>query len=280
MRKIFFIILFSLFLGAEERIVALSPAVNEIIYALGVGSEVVGNTEYCRYPKETLSVPKVGGYFSPNLEKIIALQPTVVIMQKNNYKLSKRLKQLGVDTEVVSIDTLDNIKESIIKLGDRLNQNRSAKKIVENINKSIEDTKDIIKDKKILIVIGHNSSLNRRIFVAGQNLYFDDIINESGNKNAFQTTRKGQPILNMENIIATNPDIVILIAPSMREKNLSRAELIAPWLKLPIEASKSKSIYIIDKLYAGIPSDRLVLFLEDFREILENSLQPPKASHL
>ena len=56
----------------------------------------------------------------------------------------------------------------------------------------------------------------------------------------------------------------------MREKGLSRDDLIAPWLKLPINASKTKSVYIINKLYAGIPSDRLVYFLEDFRGILND----------
>jgi iron complex transport system substrate-binding protein len=260
----------TLFLGAGERVIALSPAINEIVYTLGVGDEVVGNTDYCNYPKEALSVAKVGGYFSPRLEKILALKPTLVIMQKNNYKLNKILKQLGIETEVVEMNTLDNIRGTILKLGGRLRREKEAQKIVEEINQTLKSIKGIVEGKKILIVIGYNSSLNRAIFVAGQNLYFDDIINESGNQNAFQTSRKGQPILNIENIIATNPDIVILLAYSTDKKHLTETELIAPWLKLPIEASKSNSIYIIDKEYSGIPSDRLVLFLEDFRRILND----------
>jgi len=274
MREIFIIISISLFLGASERIVALSPAINEIIYALGLGSEIVGNTEYCNYPKESISIAKVGGYFSPSLEKIIALKPSIVIMQKNNYRVSKRLKQLGVDTEIVNIDTINNIRDSILGLGTRLKEEKNAKKIVEQINQGIESIKGIVKNRKILIVIGHNTSL-KRVFVAGQNLYFNDIINESGNQNAFKSTRKGQPILNIENIIATNPDIVILLAHNMRENHVIRTDLIEPWLKLPIKASKSNSIYIIDKEYSGIPSDRLVLFLRDFREILRNYREKP-----
>ena len=118
--------------------------------------------------------------------------------------------------------------------------------------------------------MGHNTSLASRIFVAGQNLYFDDVINASGNTNALQSKRKGQPILNMENIIATNPDIVILLSHSMNEKGLTQEQLINPWLELPINAGKSKSVYIIDKLYAGIPSNRLVYFLQDFQSILND----------
>ena len=74
----------------------------------------------------------------------------------------------------------------------------------------------------------------------------------------------------MENIIACNPDIVILLSHSMKEKGLTRNELINPWRELPINAGKTDSIYIINKLYAGIPSDRLIYFIRDFAEILND----------
>jgi len=269
MKKILLILFITLTLQAQERIVALSPSINEILFALGAGEEIVGNTTYSTYPKASKTIPKVGGYFQPNLEKILSLQPTLAIMQEHDLKLVKRLKQLGIRTKVVKIDRLDNIKKSILEIGSEVNQTQKAKAIVSDINDSLKALKGIVNDKKILIVIGHNTSLVKQIFVVGQNLYLNDIIEASGNQNALQSTRKGQPILNQENIIATNPDIVILLAHSMKEKGLTPKDLIAPWKKLPINVAKSEQIYIINKAYAGVPSDRLVLFLEDFREVLE-----------
>lgn len=268
MKKLSLMLLLVLNLFANERIIALSPSINEIIFALGKGDEIVGNTTYCTYPKESLKIKKVGGYFNPSLEKILALNPSLVIMQQNNYSLAGKLNALGIDTRILKIDTLSDITTSILKIGDILNKSEEARSIVKNIDKEISKLKGITKNKKILFVMGHNTSLASRIFVAGQNLYFDDIINESGNTNALQSKREGQPILNMENIIACNPDIVILLAHSMKEMGLSRTDLIDPWLKLPISAAKSDSIYIIDKTYSGIPSQRLVYFLQDFGAIL------------
>ncbi|SFV65606.1 Vitamin B12 ABC transporter, B12-binding component BtuF [hydrothermal vent metagenome] len=269
-KKFFLIVFLTISLNAKDRIITLSPAINEIIYALGIGNQVVGNTQYCLFPKETLSVPKVGGYFSTSLEKILALNPTIVIMQKNNHKLQLQLNRLHIKTKMIQIDTLDNIKKSILELGNLFKQKKSAQKIVKSINNSLEAIKNIVSNKRILIVFGHNISLSKNIFVAGQNLYFNQIIIESGNINALQSKRKGQPILNMENIIATNPDIVILLAHSIEKRGLTRKQLIDPWLKLPINASKTGSIYIENKIYAGIPSDRIVLFLNDFKEILKD----------
>ncbi len=270
MIRLFLLLAVTINIFASERIIALSPSVNEIIFALGKGDKVVGNTTYCKYPKESLKVAKVGGYFSPSLEKIVALKPTLVILQPNNYKLNDKLKQLGIKTKVVKIDKLKNIKASILDIGEILKANEKAKEIVSNIDHELEKLKDITYDKRVLVVMGHNTSLAKRIFVSGQNLYFDDIINASGNTNALQSDRKGQPVLNMENIIACNPDIVILLAHSMHEKGLGRDDLINPWKELPINAAKTDSIYIVDKLYAGIPSDRLVYFLRDFRGILND----------
>ena len=270
MKIVLLLLAITIHMLADERIVALSPSVNEIVFALGKGDKIVGNTTHCTYPKASLEITKVGGYFSPSLEKILALNPTIVIMQQNNYKLNKKLRQLGISTKVIKIDKLSNIKNSIHEIGKVLNRDAEAKKIVDSIDQELANTKSIVKDKKILVVMGHNTSLASRIFVAGQNLYFDDIINVSGNSNALQSQRKGQPILNMENIIATNPDIVILLSHAMKEKNLSRDDLINPWKELPVSAAKTDSIYIIDKLYAGIPSNRLVYFLQDFQEILND----------
>lgn len=189
-------------------------------------------------------------------------------MQNSSIKLSKKLNKLGIKTKVVKLKNLENIKNTISSIGTILNKNKKATEILDDLMIKLKQTNNIVKNKKILMVIGHNLKLEKRIFVAGQNLYFDDIINASGNTNAFKSKRVGQPILNLENIIATNPDIVILIAPFAKQKKLTQNDLIKPWLNLPINAKKTKSIYVLDKHYAGIASHRLVYFLEDFRGFL------------
>ena len=256
-------------LWGSERIIALSPAINEIIFALGAGGKIIANTDYALYPEASKNLPKVGGFFSPSLEKIVSLKPTLVVMQQNNHKLNLKLKRLGIKTKVIKINTIQDIKNNINKIGIILNKKQKAKALVEKINLALKSLKNIVNNKKILIVFGRNPKLDKNVFVAGKNLYYDEIINKSNNSNALQSNRKGQPILNMENIIACNPDIILLLARDSND-GLSHKDLIAPWLKLPISASKHKAIYINSHIYAGIPSDRISLFVRDFKMILEN----------
>jgi iron complex transport system substrate-binding protein len=268
--KYLFIIILSLNLFSYDRIVALSPSINEIIYALSSEGKLVGNTDFCNYPEASKKKQKVGGYFSPSLEKILFLKPDIVIMQQNNIKLSKKLDKLGIKTRILSLNTLEDIKQTIKVIGQIVKKEQKAQELLNTLQKKLQNIKNIVQNKKILIAIGHNTSLEKRIFVAGQNLYFDDIINISGNTNAFKSSRKGQPVLNMENIISANADIVILLSPYRKEKGLSKKQLIDPWRKLPINAAKDDNIFIVDKDYAGISSHRLIYFLEDFRGFLED----------
>jgi len=67
-----------------------------------------------------------------------------------------------------------------------------------------------------------------------------------------------------------NPDIIVLLAPFYEGKTKELEEIKELWAKLPINASKQDNIYAIDKEYAGIPSQRVKYFIDDFRKILEN----------
>jgi len=264
-------VLLGMSLFGVDRIVTLSPAINEIVFALDGGEKIVGNTTFCNYPQASQHIPKVGGYYAPSLEKVLSLKPDIVIMQENNLALADKFRQLGIQTMVIKIDTISSIKKAIFDIAKLLNEEKKADAIVKKIDASLHSLKGIVGDKKILIPIGYHTELSKEIYVAGQNLYFDNIIEASGNVNALQSSRKGQPVLNLEKILQTNPDIVIILASRMREKHLTKEALIAPWLKLPINAAKTKSIFVETEDYAGIPSDRIVYFIDDFRGILRAS---------
>ncbi|NWF65974.1 MAG: ABC transporter substrate-binding protein [Campylobacterales bacterium] len=268
MKKITILLIFSIYLFGYERVVALSPSINEIIFALNCGDKIIGNTNCCKYPIESIQKIKVGGYFSPSLEKIISLKPDLVILQENSSDFDKKLNKVGIETKVVKINSLESIKTAILDIGTIFNNQQKAKEIVQKIDNSIINLKGIVENKKILISIGYNLELSKEIYAVGQNLYFNDIIKASGNQNAIDESSKGQPVLNFEKILKLNPDIVIILAPMMEEKNISTQQLISPWLKLPINAGKSKSIFVQYHEYSGIPSDRVVNFIDDFRGFL------------
>ena len=270
MKKLLFLLLFINFLVANERIITLSPAINEIVYALGLGDKIVANTEFCDFPIESKNIEKVGGYGSVSLEKVVNLNPTIILNQDYDKKLNQSLKDLNFKTLVYKTNSLDDIKFTIDDLGEFFSKKEEAKKLNNEIEKSLLSLKNIIKNQKILIVISPQNTLSNQIFVAGNFIYFEDIIKASQNKNAYQSSLKYQPTINSEKLITLNPDIIILLAPFLEDDKKTQKNYINIWEKLPTNASKKRNIYIIDKIYSGIPSHRIKYFIDDFKGILED----------
>ena len=270
MKRFLFILLFCINLFGAERVVTLSPSINEIVFALGEGENVLANTSFCDFPEESKSIKKIGGYNSISLEKILEVNPSVVIGQDYDEKLNSNLKDLGIKTLIYKTNTISSIKNTINELGIFFKQEEKAKELNLNIDNSLSSLTSIIQNQKILIVISPQKSLSNQIYVTGNFLYFEDIIKASGNKNAFYSTNQAQPVVNTEKIIAMNPDIIVLLTPFLEGKIQEQEQIINSWKQLPINASKSDNIYSIDKLYAGIPSHRIEYFIKDFKKILEN----------
>lgn len=271
MKYIIILVLSWAFLNAHDRIVTLSPSLSEIVFALGKGDDIVANTMYSDYPKAAQKIKKVGGYASISIEKILEVNPSVVITQDYDRILIKKLKLLNLNVISYKTNSLESIKYTISSLGKYFNKEKESNNIILNIQNELESLKGIIKDKKILIVISPRKNLNNQIYVAGNNLYFEDIIKYSQNKNAYFSESLAQPIVNMEKIINMNPDIVVILAPLLHN-NQKELELVKQtWLNLPINASIKKNIYSIDESYAGIPSQRIIYFIKDFKKILKHA---------
>ena len=270
MKKLLFILIFCINLLGQERIVTLSPSINEIVFALEKGQNVVANTKFCDYPIESKDVPKIGGYSSISLEKVLETKPTIVIGQDYDEKLTQNLKALNIKVLSYKTNTIENITNTISQLGLLFDKEEKAKELVSNINKNLDSLKSIVENKKILIVISPKNTLSNDIYVTGNFLYFEDIIKASGNKNAYNSSHSAQPVVNTEKIINMNPDIIVLLAPFYEGKTQELEEIKKLWAALPINASKQNNIYAVDKEYAGIPSHRVGYFIEDFRKILED----------
>lgn len=251
--------------ASEARIITLSPAINEIVFALGEGDKVVATTDYADYPEAVNRLPKVGGYFNISLEKIIALKPSIVMMQKNNIALVEKLKKFHIKTKLFEINSVGSIKMMIEEIGETLHVGQKAAQIIANIDRKLNRLKSKPKDKTVLFVFGASVDLSQKIFAAGKNLYFDELITLAGYKNgaAFTDTKP----IGLEKVLAINPDIVIIADTRIRDGDISY--LTDVWYKLPIKAAQNKKVFILNGHYITMPSDRIVHLIDDLQAVLE-----------
>ena len=203
------------------------------------------------------------------MEKVVNLNPTIILNQDYDKKLNQSLKDLNFKTLVYKTNSLEDIKFTIKDLGEVFNKKEEAKNLNNQIENSLEYLKNIIENQKILIVISPQSTISNQIFVVGNFIYFEDIIKASNNINAYQSSLKSQPSINSEKLITLNPDIIILLAPYLKDDK-EKDDMLNLWKKLPVNASKKENIYIIDDEYSGISSHRVKYLIDDFKGILED----------
>ncbi|MBP5645443.1 MAG: ABC transporter substrate-binding protein, partial [Bacteroidales bacterium] len=124
---------------APQRVVSTSPAVTEIIYALGGQELLVGRTDFCTYPPEAASVESIGGISNLNVEKIVSLNPDIVISGSMIPKKSTdQLEKMGVATvHVIEKQRFDGLYENISRIGQLIGRAPQADSLNEVLRERI-----------------------------------------------------------------------------------------------------------------------------------------------
>ncbi len=258
---------------APKRIVSMSPENTEILFALGLGDRVVGVTNYSDYPPQAAKKDTIGGFKTPNLEKIVSLEPDLVFATRGNpIPVLERLREFNINVFAVdprSIGDMLSVLETmgkIAKVESRADSLVSVLKMrVNRITKALEGISGYQKQK----VLWNVSAFDTSIYTAGPGTIMDDLITLSDGINMAGAARMAWPNFGLERILASDPDVIFTgylggNADESIEKRVEgiRAELrrIEGWKA--VSAVKEGRVYYIDISIAGRAGPRLVDALE------------------
>ena len=155
-----------------RRIVSLSPAMTETLYALGVEDRVVGVTDFCDYPAEALKKPKIGGAVNPNLEQIFALGPDLVLAQAltlNRRETVDALERLGLAVYATSSNSVEGVLESTRHVGEVTGAGERSGQLVVQLRERLAQVKLRLEGRpprRVLFVVWHEPliSTGRKTF--------------------------------------------------------------------------------------------------------------------
>ncbi|WP_372518932.1 ABC transporter substrate-binding protein [Candidatus Ruminimicrobiellum ovillum] len=247
MKSIFKILLLLIFLLSSNvfakynRIISLAPSATESLYELDIDKELVANTVYCsdgNFKKE-----KIGTVTEPNIEKIISLNPDLIIATKEgNYKtVIDKLIRLKLTVYVMEpYSSFEDICINFQQLADYLDKSDTAKEIINNVKNEIskldDDAKNINKEK-IFWEVGANP-----IFTVGKQSFVNEYNKFVNGINVFEDIDMRYPNISVESVIEKNPDIIMLVNMG----DVSEQE-IAKWNKYKnITAVKNNKIYLLE----------------------------------
>ena len=189
-----------------KAIVSLAPSITEILYALGLGDKVVGVTEFCNYPPEAQAKPKVGGFADVNIEKLLSLNPDLVLVSSIHIaQVLPELEKLGLTVVVVDAHDLPQVLESIALVGKIAGKEKEAESLVAEMQKRMDAVAKAVEGRKKPKVFWELSS---DLWSVGPGSFVHDLIVRAGGENI--ATGHPYPQLTSEAVISADPDVIIL----------------------------------------------------------------------
>ena len=223
-----------------SRVVALTAADCEILYAIGAGETLVGRGEYCDYPAEVFDVPSVQSGYETNIEQIIALEPQVVLMgtMAQSVEQVEALEKAGIAVVVSDAQDIEGVYTAIRMIGKLMGYDDNAEALVAGMQDTFAGLKEASKGDGSESVYFEVSPLQWGLWTAGTGTFMDEITQMLGLKNAFSDV-EGWGEISEEQVIERAPDYIVTITmyfgegPTPEEEIMSRAG----WEKIPAVAN-------------------------------------------
>ncbi|WP_426709651.1 ABC transporter substrate-binding protein [Cetobacterium sp. SF1] len=199
-----------------ERIVTLSPSITEMVIDLGEKDKIVGCDKFSKIHSNLMNIENSLDSNDINEEKIIGLNPDLVIISEHNLIRGQNkielLKELGIEVELIeNPKSVQEIGNSIEKIGKALAQEERGEKLKTEYLNQLKEIKENDKNKSFYLQISSNP-----LFTSGNKTFLNSALEHIGVKNIFQNGGTWfSPSL--ENILERNPDIIFVT--SEREKN-------------------------------------------------------------
>lgn len=254
-----------------ERIVSLAPAHTEILFALGLGNRVVGVTDYCDYPAEVKKKTRVGGYMDPNLEKIVALNPDLVVADSLNQEVVNQLDKANIQVLALNPNDIKGVMTAIAKIGKATGSEKEAKDLAARIQRQINDvvgkTKGILPGDKPRV---YYEIWNEPLMAAGPGTVINDLIELSGGINVAGDAAKEYPEYSMEVLIKKDPQIMIHSYGHGTEAPSGRIGDRPGWQGM--SCIRDKRIYSVDANLVTRPGPRIGIALQELARIIHPEL--------
>ncbi|WP_147818695.1 ABC transporter substrate-binding protein [Salidesulfovibrio onnuriiensis] len=238
--------------AGQKRYVSLAPSITETAYALGMGRLLAGTPEFSNHPPEALELPRVGSYFNPNLEKILALKPDGCLALKDSTPPAtlERLRALGIDVFLFRGQTMEELARSFRELGEFMGApeqgRRASARFLERIDAVRARTEGRPRPRVLCMV------QSSPMIIAGKNTFIGHAIRAAGGEPVAPGSTQWTHI-SLEQAAGLRPDIILALDHGrMPKKNLKTA--------LP----RNTRIFRVDPDLLGRPSPKLadaVVFL-------------------
>jgi iron complex transport system substrate-binding protein len=263
------------FAQPPQRIVSLSPGLTETLYALGVGNRVIVTDQYSDFPAENTPKATLNTYPKPNTEELVSLHPDLVVVLVEGDEFIQQMNARGIKVLKIFPKTFDGTLQDIDELGKVVDASPRATKLTDDMRARaaaiVAKTRNA---PKIAVFYELDASDPTKPWVAGPQGFFGNLVPLAGGKNVFDDLGQPSGQVSTEQVIARNPQIIILGDSNAPFNAQTPAMVTARTGWGQIDAVAKGRIYALNDAFLSRPGPRLVDGLEQMAHLLHPELFP------
>lgn len=234
------------------RLVSLTPSASEIVAALGATDKLVGVDDYSTFPAEVAKLPKVGSFLAPNLETIVRLKPSLVIVDDVHGQVAGALGDAGIATIECAIHELADVKTCLTRVGAKIGMSTAATTAIATIDATVraaETTRPAARPR-VLVVIDREADGLGNLIAAGPASWVDELLHLVGADNMLAAAGVRYPKISIEEVLRGKPDVIL-------DLSFAGKAGIAPWQGVPVPAVANHRVTAMSEPYLTAPSPRV-----------------------
>lgn len=222
-----------------EKIVSISPTLTEMLYGLEAGDKLIGRSDYCDYPQEVAEVESVGSIQTADMEKIVSLDPDLVLMSSMaDDDFMEKLSSLGIPVLIIQeVTKVEQVYDAVTMMGLAVNRNAQAEAGIEQMKNTIGEVQNKIAGQEapsVYYVVGYGETGD---YTAGGDTFVGDILTLAGGDNIAKNISGWS--ITLEEIIESDPDIILL-------PEYYRDEFVKAPHYCELTAVKEDHVYVVD----------------------------------
>ena len=197
-----------------KRIVSLAPANTQVIFSVGAGANVVGVTDFDKYPYNFSAwiaagnMSSIGNYYQPPIEPIVALNPDLILASLGSIDAAGQLRTLGYNVLTLNPTDLNAIMQNMLTVGKATGHEAEAQAAVNSMQQRIDAVVNGVKNATTRPTVYHEIWSDPYMSV-GKGTFVDNVIRLAGGQNIFENATDAYPVVSSEAIISENPAIMI-----------------------------------------------------------------------
>jgi iron complex transport system substrate-binding protein len=192
-----------------RRFVSLAPHLTELAYAAGAGEHMVGTVLYSDHPAAARQLPRIGDAFRVDLERLLALRPTLVLAWQGGTPSDtiEQVRRLGLPVALFSTRELADVPRTIVRLGELAQTDAVARAAASRFEQEVASLRAQYGSRppvKVFLQVN-----NRPLYTVNAQQIMSEVLRVCGGTNVFDDLTQLAPTVSVEAVLARRPQAII-----------------------------------------------------------------------